>query len=59
MSDCSVTLQRFGRNFRFVLRFEWLTRWPLSTALPVSSQRRDIAIILSSMGRGSKSRGFA
>jgi len=42
-SDWSVTLTRFGRNLRLVLRFEWLTRWPDNTALPVSSQRRDIA----------------
>ncbi len=25
-SDCSVTLQRFGRNRHLVFRFEWLTR---------------------------------
>src|SRR5918993_1405678 len=57
VSETSVTLQRFGRNFRFVLRFEWLTRWPLSTALPVSSQRRDMgSILLSLKGRGFDSR---
>jgi hypothetical protein len=29
-----------------VLRFEWLTLLPVWTALPVSSQRRDIGTIL-------------
>ena len=59
VSDCRVTLQRFGRNFRLVLRFEWLTRWPLSTALPVSSQRRDMASSYRQWGAAQKSRGFA
>jgi hypothetical protein len=38
----SVTLQRFGRNRVLVLMFEWLTRLPDWTALPVNSQRRDM-----------------
>src|ERR1700761_6042778 len=37
-----VTLHRFGRNRRLVLIFEWLTLWPPSGPLAVSSQRRDI-----------------
>src|SRR5262245_65053816 len=36
----SVTLQRFGRKRRLVRRLAWLTLLPVSTALPVSSQRR-------------------
>src|SRR6266481_6011045 len=38
-----VTLHRFGRNRRLVLILEWLTLWPTSGPLAVSSQRRDIA----------------
>src|SRR3954467_7892033 len=41
-----VTLTRFGRNRRLVLMFEWLTLWPVSGPLAVSSQRRDILQIL-------------
>src|SRR5262249_49406250 len=44
-SERRVTLTRFGRNRVFVLRFEWLTRLPTRTAFPVSSQRRDIAVL--------------
>jgi hypothetical protein len=43
-SDISVTLSRFGRNRRLVLRFEWLTRCPIWRVFPVSSQRHDMAI---------------
>src|SRR4051794_14170784 len=39
-----VTLSRFGRNRRLVLILEWLTLCPTRTALPVRSQRRDIAV---------------
>ena len=46
-SDWSVTLHRFGKNLRLVLRFEWLTLWPLWTAFPVSSQRRLMVLIQS------------
>src|SRR5581483_10286759 len=42
-SDISVTLHRFGRNRRLVLRFEWLTLWPTRAVLPVNSHRRDMA----------------
>src|SRR3984957_5514504 len=45
-SEMKVTLHRFGRNRRLVLIFEWLTLWPTSGPLAVSSQRRDIAKIL-------------
>src|SRR5690554_3302304 len=38
----SETWQRFGRNRRRVLRFAWLTLLPDITALPESSQRRDM-----------------
>ena len=41
-SEISVTLHRLGRNRRLVLRFEWLTLWPVCAALPVSSHRRDM-----------------
>src|SRR3977135_3175449 len=37
-----VTLHRFGRNRRLVLILEWLTLWPTSGPLAVSSQRRAI-----------------
>src|SRR5690606_13010899 len=47
MSD---TWQRFGRNRRRVLRFAWLTLLPDITALPVSSQRRDMGSILAIQG---------
>src|SRR3990170_1570108 len=40
----SVTLQRFGRKRRLVRRLAWLTLLPVSTALPVSSQRRAIVL---------------
>src|SRR6202035_2844600 len=43
-SEMKVTLHRFGRNRRLVLIFEWLTLWPTSGPLAVSSQRRDIAL---------------
>src|SRR6266849_3973183 len=57
-----VTLHRFGRNRRLVLILEWLTLWPTSGPLAVSSQRRDIAKSsfvpgLESLG-GSNSRPF-
>src|ERR1700761_6145224 len=42
VSEMKVTLHRFGRNRRLVLIFEWLTLWPTSGPLAVSSQRRDI-----------------
>src|SRR5215213_1713953 len=45
-----VTLSRFGRNRRLVLRFEWLTLLPTSADLPVRSQRRDIAVPLNARG---------
>src|SRR4029453_2447223 len=44
VSEISVTLRRFGRNRRLVFILEWLTLWPTSGFLPVSSQRRDIAL---------------
>src|SRR4029450_136450 len=44
VSEISVTLLRFGRNRRLVFILEWLTLWPTSGFLPVSSQRRDIAL---------------
>jgi len=39
-------LQRFGRNRRLVLMFEWLTLWPTWADLPVNSHRRDMALPL-------------
>src|ERR1700733_9416141 len=45
-SDISVTLSRLGRKRRLVLRFEWLTRWPICRVLPVSSQRHAMAILV-------------
>src|SRR3990170_804478 len=42
----SVTLQRLGRKRRLVRRLAWLTLLPVSTALPVSSQRRAMSLIL-------------
>src|SRR5262245_40398136 len=42
----SVTLHRLGRKRRLVRRLAWLTLLPVSTALPVSSQRRAMAAIL-------------
>src|SRR6202041_3596104 len=45
-SEMKVTLHRFGRNRRLVLILEWLTLWPTSGPLAVSSQRRDILKIL-------------
>ena len=45
-SDCNVTLSRLGRKRRLVLRFEWLTLCPICRILPVSSQRRDMALFL-------------
>src|ERR1700693_2841513 len=47
-SEISVTLRRFGMNRRLVLTLEWLTLWPLSGFLPVSSQRHDMAHPLNS-----------
>src|SRR5688500_12929206 len=41
-SEISVTLRRFGRKRRRVLLLAWLTLLPDITALPVSSQARDI-----------------
>jgi hypothetical protein len=41
-SEISVTLTRFGRKRRRVLLLAWLTLLPVWTALPVSSQARDI-----------------
>src|SRR6266498_1212751 len=43
-SEIRVTSQRFGRNRRLVLRFEWLTLWPVCAVLPVRSHRRDMSI---------------
>src|SRR5262245_22079287 len=40
----NVTLHKLGRNRRLVLRFEWLTLWPVCAVLPVRSQRRDIGL---------------
>src|SRR4051812_43076892 len=40
----NVTLHKLGRNRRLVLRFEWLTLWPVCAVLPVKSQRRDIGL---------------
>src|ERR1700761_6051263 len=45
-SEMNVTLHRFGRKRRLVLMLEWLTLWPTRGPLAVSSQRRDIVIIL-------------
>src|SRR5690606_16857965 len=42
-SEISVTSHRFGRNRRRVLLLAWLTLLPVITALPVSSQARDIS----------------
>src|SRR5580704_9186231 len=42
-SEMSVTFNRFGRNRRLVLIFEWLTLCPTCAPLPVSSHRRDMA----------------
>ena len=56
-SDIKVTLQRLGKNRVRVFRLEWLTRLPDWTALPLSSQRRDMTSFLSRMvsgGRGSE-----
>jgi len=39
-----VTLSRLGRKRRLVLRFEWLTRWPICRVLPVSSQRQGLML---------------
>src|ERR1700754_2452547 len=45
-SEMNVTLHRFGRKRRLVLMLEWLTLWPTSGPLAVSSQRRDMSKIL-------------
>src|SRR5262249_29952668 len=45
-SEISVTLCKFGRNLRLVLRFEWLTLWPDWTAFSVRAQRRDMVEFL-------------
>src|SRR6201994_2055914 len=45
-SEMKVTLHRFGRKRRLVLMLEWLTLWPTSGPLAVSSQRRDMSQIL-------------
>src|SRR3990170_2753189 len=50
----SVTLQRLGRKRRLVRRLAWLTLLPVSTALPVSSQRRAMALILLLKSRESR-----
>src|SRR5689334_15628886 len=42
-SEMKVTLHRFGRKRRLVLMLEWLTLWPTSGPLAVSSQRRDMS----------------
>ena len=42
-SEMRVTRTRLGKKRVRVLRLEWLTLLPNWTALPVSSQRRDIA----------------
>ena len=42
VSEIMVTLHRLGRNRRLVLRFEWLTLWPVCAILPVRSHRRDM-----------------
>src|SRR5262245_56378186 len=47
-SECTVTLTRFGSKRRLVLMFEWLTLWPTSGFLPVSSHVRDMARLLTS-----------
>jgi len=33
---------RFGRKRRWVLRFEWLTLWPVCGLFPVNAQTFDI-----------------
>ena len=43
VSEIRVTRHRFGRKRVRVLWLEWLTLLPVWTAIPVSSQRRDIA----------------
>ena len=52
VSEISVTWHRFGRKRVRVFRLEWLTLLPDWTALPVSSQRRDIAKNPSRSGGG-------
>src|SRR4029077_8529262 len=50
ISDNSVVSCRFGRKRRRVLLLAWLTLLPVSTPLPVISQRRDIGKILGRSG---------
>src|SRR5207302_817037 len=56
VSDIKVTFNRLGRNRRLVLRLEWLTLCPTCAPLPVSSQRRDMAIPSSKTCRWNKLR---
>src|SRR5437764_3930832 len=45
-SEISVTFCRLGRNVRFVLLLAWETLLPTCRPLPVSSQTRDMVLIL-------------
>jgi hypothetical protein len=50
VSEMSVTLHKFGKNRRLLLRFEWLTLCPVWAILPVKSHRRDIGKPSPSLG---------
>src|SRR5215471_11010944 len=52
ISESSELSWRLGRKRRRVLLLAWLTLLPVSTPLPVISQRRDIAVNLDPNGRG-------
>src|ERR1700722_9927474 len=55
-SDIMVTLTRLAKKRRLVLMFEWLTRWPTCSPLPVNSQRRDMAENLPSFASRARAR---
>ncbi len=44
-SDMRVTLHKFGKKRRRVLRWEWLTLLPVITPVPVKSQRRAMEVL--------------
>src|ERR1700674_5587094 len=51
-----VTFKRLGKNRRLVLRFEWLTLWPVCAVFPVRSHRRDMVSFLVSPKRAKAAR---
>src|ERR1700674_501923 len=52
-----VTFKRLGKNRRLVLRFEWLTLWPVCAVFPVRSHRRDMVNFLVFPKRAPRSHG--